>query len=206
MATERFRKLSIERRDAILNAALDEFAVEGFDAGKLQGVARRARVTKSLLYYYFEDRQDLLSTLFATVMTALKPLIGTVPVAPTPAEYWGWVEALYRRMTAALGERPALLRFIVRVLSEVASGRMPPGFERYHRLTQQNVGAVIQLGQSCGAVRMDLPPGLLQAAVMSLMTASDRWLAGEIGNERAIPAILELYRSAFGTVKVARRG
>ena len=50
---------SIERRDAILSAALDEFSIRGFEATRLDDVARRAGVAKGTIYLYFRDKESL---------------------------------------------------------------------------------------------------------------------------------------------------
>ena len=44
------------RREAILAAALDEFAAQGFAATRLDDVARRAGVAKGTIYLHFRDK------------------------------------------------------------------------------------------------------------------------------------------------------
>ena len=51
-------KRSAERRDAILAAALDEFAARGFAAARLDDVAARAGVAKGTIYLYFRDKES----------------------------------------------------------------------------------------------------------------------------------------------------
>jgi AcrR family transcriptional regulator len=62
-----------ERREAILNAALDEFVARGFAAARLDDVAVRAGVAKGTIYLHFKDKEALFQEL---VRTALVPLIG----------------------------------------------------------------------------------------------------------------------------------
>jgi AcrR family transcriptional regulator len=50
---------SAKRRDAILKAALDEFAAQGFAATRLDDVARRAGVAKGTIYLHFADKEAL---------------------------------------------------------------------------------------------------------------------------------------------------
>jgi AcrR family transcriptional regulator len=68
-----------ERRTAILSAALDEFAARGFEATRLDDVARRAGVAKGTIYLYFRDKQSLFQEL---VRTMLSPLVGAIEAAP----------------------------------------------------------------------------------------------------------------------------
>jgi AcrR family transcriptional regulator len=67
-----------ERRDAILEAALEEFAASGFAATRLDDVARRAGVAKGTIYLYFRDKESLFQEL---VRATLSPVIGTIETA-----------------------------------------------------------------------------------------------------------------------------
>lgn len=66
---------SAERRDAILAAALDEFSSRGFEAARLDDVARRAGVAKGTIYLYFRDKESLFQELIRAMLT---PLVGTI--------------------------------------------------------------------------------------------------------------------------------
>ena len=46
-------------RDAILQAALAEFAQEGHAGARMDAIAAAAHVNKALLYYYFHDKESL---------------------------------------------------------------------------------------------------------------------------------------------------
>ena len=64
-----------ERRDAILAAALDEFAAQGFAATRLDDVAKRAGVAKGTIYLYFADKETLFQEL---IRAELSPVVGGV--------------------------------------------------------------------------------------------------------------------------------
>jgi AcrR family transcriptional regulator len=64
-----------ERREAILEAALAEFATRGFAAARLDDIARRASVAKGTLYLYFTDKETLFKEL---VRSRLSPLVGAI--------------------------------------------------------------------------------------------------------------------------------
>jgi AcrR family transcriptional regulator len=66
---------SIERRDAILAAALDEFSTRGFEAARLDDVAQRAGVAKGTIYLYFRDKESLFQELIRAMLT---PVVGTI--------------------------------------------------------------------------------------------------------------------------------
>lgn len=65
----------LERRDAILAAALEEFSARGFEATRLDDVASRAKIAKGTIYLYFRDKETLFQELIRAMLT---PLVGTI--------------------------------------------------------------------------------------------------------------------------------
>ncbi len=66
---------SLERRQAILDAALEEFSARGFEATRLDDVAKRAKIAKGTIYLYFRDKESLFQELIRDMLT---PIIGTI--------------------------------------------------------------------------------------------------------------------------------
>jgi AcrR family transcriptional regulator len=58
------------RREAILNAACEEFLLKGYAATRVEDVAKRAGVAKGTIYLNFPDKQALFE---AMVRSALRP-------------------------------------------------------------------------------------------------------------------------------------
>jgi AcrR family transcriptional regulator len=74
-----------ERRDAILAAALEEFAASGFAATRLDDVARRAGVAKGTIYLYFRDKESLFQELVRATLSPIVGAIETTQVRDLPA-------------------------------------------------------------------------------------------------------------------------
>jgi AcrR family transcriptional regulator len=51
--------LEPQRRDAILNAALKEFALRGFDNASTNVIAKDAGISKALMFHYVNNKQEL---------------------------------------------------------------------------------------------------------------------------------------------------
>jgi AcrR family transcriptional regulator len=66
------------RRDAILDAALDEFSARGFEAARLDDVAKRAGVAKGTIYLYFKDKESLFQEL---ILSKMIPVVGHIETA-----------------------------------------------------------------------------------------------------------------------------
>src|SRR3954470_21461255 len=76
---------SVERRDAILAAALDEFSAQGFAAARLDDVAKRAGVAKGTIYLYFRDKEALFQELIGSVLAPFVDTLETALAADIPA-------------------------------------------------------------------------------------------------------------------------
>jgi AcrR family transcriptional regulator len=72
------------RREAILAAALDEFAARGFAATRLDDVARRAGVAKGTIYLHFRDKQALFQELVRSVLSPLVGMLETIAETEAP--------------------------------------------------------------------------------------------------------------------------
>jgi AcrR family transcriptional regulator len=70
-----------ERRQAIIEAALDEFIARGFAATRLDDIAKRAGVAKGTIYLHFKDKESMFEEL---IRTAIVPLVGRMQ-GPPPA-------------------------------------------------------------------------------------------------------------------------
>lgn len=57
-------------RDRILKKAADEFAERGFSGARMEQIARRAKVDKKLLFYYFHSKEELFDTVMANIFNA----------------------------------------------------------------------------------------------------------------------------------------
>lgn len=55
----------VDRRQQILEAALDVFAEQGFDGATNKDIAARADVTPGLIYFYFPGKEELFFAAFA---------------------------------------------------------------------------------------------------------------------------------------------
>lgn len=54
------RQKALERREQLIDAALQVFAEKGFDASTIKDIAAAAGVTDGLIYHYFSSKEELL--------------------------------------------------------------------------------------------------------------------------------------------------
>ncbi|TYR73929.1 TetR/AcrR family transcriptional regulator [Rossellomorea vietnamensis] len=61
---EKFFSLEQEKQDRILNAALKEFAQKGFKNASTNEIVKEAKISKGLIFHYFNNKKDLYLFLF----------------------------------------------------------------------------------------------------------------------------------------------
>jgi AcrR family transcriptional regulator len=126
-----------DRRAAILDAATEVFAAEGYAAARLDEVARRAGIAKGTIYLHFRDKQDLfeqlLQSLIAPVLDGLEALAARDDISPHIL-----VRQILERMRAELlgTRRKDILRLII------AEGPRFPEIARFHhdRVVSRGIG------------------------------------------------------------------
>jgi AcrR family transcriptional regulator len=75
-----------KRRREILDAAFLEFSTKGYAGASMEAIARRARASKETLYAWFENKETLLNTLFASRLEGMVSRVAAVAEKnPSPA-------------------------------------------------------------------------------------------------------------------------
>jgi AcrR family transcriptional regulator len=64
-------KKSIGVKNRILKVSEELFALKGYDATGIAQIAEKAEITKSLLYYYFNSKEQILEELFSNYLLAV---------------------------------------------------------------------------------------------------------------------------------------
>jgi len=141
-----------ERRQAIIDAAMEEFIARGFAATRLDDIAKRAGVAKGTIYLHFKDKESMFEEL---IRTAIVPLVGRMQ-GPPPTS--GTVRDLVEGFALDFIKEVATTRRgdIVRLI--VAEGpRFPAIADFYYREVVSKglagMRAMIELGINRGEIK-----------------------------------------------------
>lgn len=74
------------RRRTILRAAIEVFAKKGYHGCRMADVAKEADVAYGLIYHYFEDKEQLLSSVFELAWTGFVDRLKEVALSGAPLE------------------------------------------------------------------------------------------------------------------------
>ncbi len=158
----RLEKLDAERQRRLFESAAAEFAAHGFDGASLNRILEKSGMSKSSLYYYFDDKADLFTTLIERSMAVLfREIGGFDPEALTAETFWSTFEELYRRAIAVINKNGWLVQFggmFYRLRGDPGKGSATG---RIFQAARNWVTIIIERGQALGEVRTDLPQTLL---------------------------------------------
>jgi AcrR family transcriptional regulator len=147
---------SSARREAILTAALDEFSIRGYEASRLEDVARRAGVAKGTIYLYFRDKENLFQELVSSMLT---PLVGSIEVmSATDLPFSAMADRIVDLFVREIYEtrRKDVIRLMI---SE--GRRFPELAEFYYRAVLSRVIAAIRALLTRAAARGEVPAALI---------------------------------------------
>ncbi|MBI2564075.1 MAG: TetR/AcrR family transcriptional regulator [candidate division NC10 bacterium] len=68
MARPKREDLRLERRQAILDAAMKVFAQRGYAAATIRAIAREANIAQGTIYLYFPSKRDILLALYRSMI------------------------------------------------------------------------------------------------------------------------------------------
>jgi AcrR family transcriptional regulator len=126
-SSPRRREQKLHRQEEILAAAFDVFAAHGYEAARIDEVARQAGIAKGTIYLYFRDKEQLFR---AVVQGLVRKRFDAIA-----GSFQGTGEQLLRELLSRMyGQvvRNEKVRSIVRLLI-AESGRFPQLAEIYHR-------------------------------------------------------------------------
>lgn len=159
-------------RQAILDAATDLFAEQGYDATPVQQIVERAGVTKGALYHHFTAKEDILFHLYGDIFAEqLADLDRILARDATPAEALREVITSLVTGTAKAAKAAAVFTHELTRMSAEHYAEQQSEWRRY----QDSVRELIRRGQADGAFRPSTSPQLTSWAIFGVTNSMHTW-------------------------------
>lgn len=104
-----------DKRDQIVNAALDEFSENDFEKASTNNIVKKAKVSKGLLYHYFKSKQELYDYLIDFVFRTIGDGIMN-EFDFTESDFFKRIEEIARIKINITKKYPKLYDFGIRML------------------------------------------------------------------------------------------
>lgn len=176
MAQSRFDNLDEEKQDEIIREAGEEFADKGYERASLNKIIEKAGISKGSLYYYFENKEDLFTTVAERASAKVMKQLVDFSLDELDADnFWEELERVVKEVASYTSRHRwyvRLLRTFYRLRDrEAGSVRETEMFDLSRRWAER----IIDRGQQLGVIRTDAPTEFLIEMSMALGEAGDRW-------------------------------
>lgn len=110
--TEIFNKLDEEKQLAIINSGLEIFSIYGFQKSSTDLIARKAGISKGLLFYYFKNKLSYFEFLFEYSQKIISSSID-MDLCKKTRDFFEILECVIDQKYKLLTKYPHLFNFIV---------------------------------------------------------------------------------------------
>ncbi len=173
MPEPRFRRRKEDRPQEITEAALEAFAEKGYAATRVDDVAKRAGVSKGLLYLYFKTKEDLFKAVIRSfVVPRIDALAAIIDSSEMPAE--DFLRGPFLEFVKTLPGSP--ISTLVRLM--IAEGPKHPDLLQYYwdNVVSRGLAAITELlergvqnGEFHRSIVNDLPHLFVMPVMFSII-------------------------------------
>lgn len=120
MKKEKFENLSDVKKEAIINAAMNEFATKGYEKASTNEITKAANISKGLLFHYFKNKKLLYLYLFDFAVEYLtNEFFNTVELVDP--DFLNRFEQAMNFKMAMIHQYPSMFKFIEVAYADEAS-------------------------------------------------------------------------------------
>ena len=157
------KPVPIKRRDRertrqeILDIAFEEFAENGLSGGNTDAIAARANITKRLIFYYFNSKEELFTAVLEMAYAKMRAAEEDLHLEALEPE------AAIRRLAEFTFDfhqaHPEFVRLVT--IENIHRGRHIGSSRRLKEMTQPSISQIAKLlerGVACGVIRTGIDP------------------------------------------------
>jgi TetR/AcrR family fatty acid metabolism transcriptional regulator len=163
-----------DKREAILDAAIQVFAQRGYHGSRVSDIAREAGIAYGLVYHYFRNKEEILRSIFEERWSGFLEAVEAIAASPTSVE--DKLVSVAGLILNAYRLRPAWVKVLVLEIQRSSRVTDPAQIRAVGRFFQL-VARILRSGQEAGELRRDLDPdvactvfiGALELVITSLV-------------------------------------
>lgn len=155
-------RVKYDKRKKILETALRIFADKGYHSTSVGEIARRSRISKGGLYFYFSSKEDLFLTLIdelgSSIIERIESKISELDSASEK------LDTIFEEVLTLFTRYGSIARFIL-IESCVANPVIEEERQKIIDRLESIVAECIREGQSAGQIREEIEPDIAASAL-----------------------------------------
>jgi TetR/AcrR family transcriptional regulator len=184
-----FFNLPDEKREQILQVAIEEFADNDFASASVSRIVARAGIAKGSFYQYFTDKEDLYAYLLELLASTKNEFLSLDHPDPQHVGVFVYLHWLARAGVAFELAHPALSRIGYRAM---LTGSFPAEvFQRARQGAMVFYRRLVELGIQQGDIAADLDPEVAAFIFDAVLTNLGNFWLQRLGSEEKSLAMIE---------------
>jgi TetR/AcrR family transcriptional regulator len=190
-----FRHLPPDKQERVLDAALAEFADQGYQAASLNRMVAQAGIAKGSLYQYFPNKEGIFAHIFQYALQAVRGTLTTVKEETLEENFFVRLEKSLLAGVRFLREHPRIFSLYLKIQFDKNVPFREEFLTAVRRHATEYFASLVRRAQSRGELRPGVPR---EAALFLLDALFDRFLQAV-----AVPALdvtLGLHQAPEATI------
>lgn len=140
----KFESLPEEKKMKIINAAIEEFAKNGYKRGSTNNIVKNAEISKGLLFHYFESKKNLFIYLFENVIEFFIPIIKEQIEKKKPSDIFERYKVWSVIKFKIFSKYPLRYEFLLKALASTPEEIEEEIQKRYIKMYRENIGMILE--------------------------------------------------------------
>jgi TetR/AcrR family transcriptional regulator len=167
---------AVDKKEALLKAALELFTRKGYAATSVREIVDAAGVTKPVLYYYFEHKEGIYLALMEQLFSRLEPLREAAD--PEGGSCQSLLLDKFDRAFRVIHENSDLFRLMHAIYYGPPQGAPFFDFDSYHARFHDHIARIVAQGIAAGEFRAGDPVDISWALMGASQVAIEEQLFG----------------------------
>lgn len=139
----KFESLPEEKKKRILDAAIEEFATNGYEKASTNSIVKKADISKGILFHYFKSKKNLFMYIFDYCMNHLLNIYYSVK-EPEPKDLFERFMSISIRKIKITQEEPLMNRLVFSAISNMPESLKTEITERYNTFYAREMPRVFE--------------------------------------------------------------
>ena len=168
-----FHNLPEKKRDMVVQAAVKEFALKGYEKASVNAIVREVGIAKGSLYQYFDNKEALFLHVFERFTFLVRNFVKERVSSAGGRDFFILTRKVLMAGIDFIDRQPEYFQLYLRVLFEQDVPQREKLVARVRLFSAEYFGALCEEAQKAGQIRKDIQP---QMVIFILDAMMDRFL------------------------------